>query len=424
VIAAPERFLADPVFGQLAEALMRQAEAAPSRNVTYRHWGADLDEASHQQMANACRVPVAVAGALMPDAHVGYGLPIGGVLACENAVIPYGVGVDIACRMKLTVTDFPPDIIEANDPAACVVLDRALEKGTRFGTGKSWARPFDHPVMDRDWTVSKITRQMRDTAWGQLGTSGSGNHFVEWGLLDLPADELGLPAGRYTALMSHSGSRGTGAQVCNHYSRIAQQRLPERLREDSHLRHLGWLNMDTEVGQEYWNAMNLMGDYASANHEVIHCHVTGLAGVQRLATVENHHNFAWRETHRGRTVYVHRKGATPAGTGVLGVIPGNMADTAFIVRGKGEPNSLMSAAHGAGRCMSRTAAFNQFRWPQWREYLRQRNVRLLAGGLDEVPGAYKNIREVMAAQTDLVEIVGRFTPRIVMMCGDGSRAED
>lgn len=133
---------------------------------------------------------------------------------------------------------------------------------------------------------------------------------------------------------------------------------------------------------------------------------------------------AWREEHQGQTLYVHRKGATPAGAGVLGVIPGNMADSAFVVRGKGVDASLHSASHGAGRRMSRTAAKRQFRWGEWRDHLQRRNVRLLSAGLDEVPGAYKNIHDVMAAQTDLVDIVGEFLPRIVKMCGDGSRAED
>ena len=170
--------------------------------------------------------------------------------------------------------------------------------------------------------------------------------------------------------------------------------------------------------------MNLMGRYASANHEIIHQSVTQLAGAQPMSVVENHHNFAWREPLGDRELIVHRKGATPAHAGVLGVIPGSMADPAFIVRGKGLAESVHSASHGAGRRMSRTAAKEQFRWHMWRDYLPERNVRVLAGGLDEVPGAYKDIRTVMQAQSDLVEVLGQFHPKIVMMCGDGSPAED
>ncbi len=425
IVAAPEVYVADEQYGPLARAIVEFREADVEREpIEYHSWGDDFDEFSKQQIENACRLPVAYAAALMPDAHSGYGLPIGGVLACENAVIPYGVGVDIACRMKLTITDLPVEPLQENIASRCGELDRALVNGTRFGMGSSWQRAHEHEVLDEDWTITAVTREVRDRAVKQLGTSGSGNHFVEWGVLTLPHDELGIAAGRYVALLSHSGSRGAGARVCQRYSDIARGKAPSRIRDDSQLRHLSWLEMDTEEGQEYWNAMNLMGRYASANHEVIHRNVTQLAGAQRLATVENHHNFAWLENHGGKDVYVHRKGATPAGTGDLGVIPGNMADSCFVVRGRGNEDSLNSASHGAGRRMSRTRAKAEFNWKQWRDHLQQKNVRLLAGGLDEVPGAYKNIHEVMAAQRDLVEIVGEFMPRIVMMCGDGSRAED
>ncbi len=425
VIASPESYRDDEIYGPLADALIEYRERTENHQpIDYARWGDDLDAASIQQIENACSLPVARAAALMPDAHCGYGLPIGGVLACENAVIPYGVGVDIACRMKLSVTDLPVETVQKNDPQACRELDRALQRGTRFGTGAEWKQPHDHPVLDEDWSITAVTREVFDRAVRQLGTSGSGNHFVEWGLVTLHDDSLGIPPGKYVGLLSHSGSRGAGAKVCQRYTEIARRNAPASIRNHPQLRHLAWLDMDTEAGQEYWAAMNLMGRYASANHQVIHENVLGLAGAQALGGVENHHNFAWKETHGDRTWYVHRKGATPAGAGTLGVIPGNMADTAFIVRGKGNPQSLNSAAHGAGRRMSRTAAKRQFHWKEWREFLAQRNVRLLAGGLDEVPGAYKDIHEVMAAQRDLVDVVGEFEPRIVMMCGDGSRPED
>ncbi len=425
IVQSPQSFVTDPYYGELA---MRLVESAKSHfelvEIPYSAWGSEFDSLSIQQIRNACRIPVARAAALMPDAHAGYGLPIGGVLACENAVIPYAVGVDIACRMKLTVTDIPAERVEQNDAKACAELDRALQDGTRFGAGVKWKRPAEHPVLDEDWNITPVTRHVHPTAVGQLGTSGSGNHFVEWGVLTLPADDLGLPAGKYVALLSHSGSRGPGANVCRRYSELAMQSVPNQIKNDNHLKHLSWLSMDSEAGQEYWLAMNLMGRFASANHEVIHNQVTKLAGAQKLATVENHHNFAWLEEHDGNPLYVHRKGATPAAKGDLGVIPGNMADSCFVVRGKGLAQSLNSASHGAGRRMSRTAAKSQFNWKDWRQHLAEKNVRLLAGGLDEVPGAYKNIHEVMSHQTDLVDIIGEFHPRIVMMCGDGSPSED
>ena len=170
--------------------------------------------------------------------------------------------------------------------------------------------------------------------------------------------------------------------------------------------------------------MNLMGDYAAANHDVIHRLVTKILGARIVAGVENHHNFAWKENHFGRDVIVHRKGATPAGRGVLGVIPGSMATPGFVVRGIGNEASLLSASHGAGRQMSRRAAKDKYRWNAVRNDLVQQGIRVLSAGADEAPGAYKDIHQVMAAQSDLVDVIGRFDPKIVKMCEDGSPAED
>lgn len=424
ILQSPESFLQDPVWSGFAEALIEDRQYEPESSIGFQVFGADIDQQALFQMQQACRVPGARAAAVMPDAHVGYGLPIGGVLATEGLVIPYAVGVDIACRMRLSITDLPADLVEENDPKHCHDLDKALERGTLFGTGGKFKNRHQHDVFDRDWTVTAVTRENKDRAWSQLGSSGSGNHFVEWGVIELPQDDLGLPAGRYVGLLSHSGSRGAGAAVCSRYSQIARQSLPPRYKDDSHLAHLAWLSLSAQAGQEYWAAMNLMGHYAAANHEVIHESVLRLAGAQPLAVIENHHNFAWEEEHDGKSLIVHRKGATPAGAGTLGVIPGSMAAPCYVVRGKGGSGSIDSASHGAGRQMSRTAALAKFKWAEWKDHLRYKNVRLLAGGLDEVPGAYKDIRQVMAAQQDLVETLATFHPRIVMMCGDGSRAED
>lgn len=419
VVDDPAAFVADADLGELARAIVEDRAFVPAEPISYRTWGTDIDPNAHQQMRQACALPVARGAALMPDAHLGYGLPIGGVLATEDAVIPYAVGVDIACRMKLSILDLPPSSLSERYET----FRDSLEKGTRFGVGCAWKNPQSHDVMDADWSITRITREKKDTAWRQLGTSGSGNHFVEYGILTLPArdETLGLDAGEYLALLSHSGSRGAGAAVCSTYSAIAKERLPSRYDEFS---RLAWLAMDSEAGQEYWAAMNLMGDYAAANHAVIHRNVARLAGAKILAGVENHHNFAWKERHGDRDLYVHRKGATPASAGEMGVIPGSMSDPAYIVRGRGIAESYNSASHGAGRRMSRTAAKQQFRFQHVREELAARGIQVLSAGSDEVPGVYKNINEVMAQQDDLVDIVGRFNPRVVKMCGDGSRAED
>ncbi len=388
----------------------------------YRIWGKNLEDAAVQQLKNACTLPVAVSGALMPDAHVGYGLPIGGVLATADAVIPYAVGVDIACRMKLTVMDLPVSTL-TDDRSR---LKHAIERETRFGMGASFKTRRQHDVLDADWRVTAVTAGLKDRAWSQLGTSGSGNHFVEFGRLSVLDDAVGLPQGEYLALLSHSGSRGTGAQIAQHYSRLARKLHPELPKE---LSHLAWLELASEAGQESWAAMELMGKYAAANHAVIHRHIARALGVQTLLDIENHHNFAWRERHRLRDgseadLIVHRKGATPAGSGVLGIIPGSMGTPGYVVRGKGVAESLNSASHGAGRRMSRTQAKKMFTWSATQKFLRERGVTLLSAGLDEVPMAYKDIDEVMAAQRDLVETLARFEPRLVKMAPSGEPPED
>ena len=205
--------------------------------IAYRTWGASgIDPESHVQMRQACALPMATGAALMPDAHVGYGLPIGGVLALEGAVVPYAVGVDIACRMKMSVFDMPARSL--TDRLKFDLFERALQKGTRFGVGSVHEKPQDHAVMQQNWWVTRVTRENKDKAWRQLGTSGSGNHFVEFGLLSLPAAdaELGLAAGEYVALLSHSGSRGTGASVCSTYTR--HRARPDCQRNTS--RSVGW----------------------------------------------------------------------------------------------------------------------------------------------------------------------------------------
>ncbi len=386
-------------------------------HVTYRQWGADLDANALQQMDNACKLPVTVAAALMPDAHVGYGLPIGGVLATDNAVIPYAVGVDIACRVKLTVLDLPVDYLRRNENW----LVKAIEDETRFGVGSEFKHRRTHPVLEEDWSVSPVTQRFRDKAWAQLGTSGSGNHFVEFGEFTVETNVLGLEPGTYLALLSHSGSRGTGAKVCDHYSRLARQKRKDLPKE---LSFLAWLDLDSADGQEYWAAMELMGRYAAANHQLIHKHVARHLGASVLLDLENHHNFAWKERHGGRDLIVHRKGATPADVGVLGVIPGSMASATFVVRGKGNAASLDSASHGAGRVMSRKKAKEKFNWKMVKPYLDERGVKLLSAGLDEVPFVYRDIHAVMVAQADLVEPLAQFFPRLVKMAPAGERAED
>lgn len=385
----------------------------------YRIYGSEhIEQGAIHQMEVAMKLPVTVAGALMPDAHQGYGLPIGGVLAVENAVIPYGVGVDIGCRMCLSIFNIAPDVLEKNRADH----KRLLVEHTRFGRAVH-DKPMSDAVLEgAEFDSIPVVKHLKDRAWRQIGSSGSGNHFVEFGVVEITdaRNEFALPLGNYLALLSHSGSRGLGAGIAAHYTRVAKDlcKLPVEAQ------NLAWLSLDSAEGMEYWLSMNLAGDFASACHHHIHARIAKALGEKPATMVENHHNFAWKEVHAGREVIVHRKGATPAGKGVLGVIPGSMTAPGYIVRGTGVAESIASASHGAGRLMSRTKAKENIDPKNVKQHLEKHGIELIGGGLDEAPMAYKDIATVMASQRELVEVIGSFTPKIVRMCGDGSAAED
>jgi tRNA-splicing ligase RtcB (3'-phosphate/5'-hydroxy nucleic acid ligase) len=386
-----------------------------SHKAPYTIFGRNIDPEAIQQMEDALSLPVAVKGALMPDAHMGYGLPIGGVLAVKDAVIPYAVGVDIACRMKLSVLSVPFNEFQTYKDS----FRAALETCTRFGVGAEYSRPKAHPVMDEDWNISPFVFSLKDMAHKQLGTSGSGNHFAEFGKFTLYHDDLGLTSGEYLSFLTHSGSRGPGAKIADYYSNIAKQMHHELGKP---LNNLAWLDLKKEEGIEYLRAMELMGRYASANHEIIHNTVLDFLNESALTTVENHHNFAWKEKIGLREVMVHRKGATPAAKGILGIIPGSMADPGYLVRGLGNEDAICSAAHGAGRLLSRSAAMKQFSFKDLQELMQKKGISLISAGIDEIPFAYKNIDEVMEQQKDLVEITAKFEPVLVKMAAPGRKA--
>ncbi|MEL1240439.1 RtcB family protein [Flavobacterium flavipallidum] len=428
VLATPENYIDDVVFSKLAVALIDKANEKPEDFIalnpnpnSFSAYGIEqIEEGALKQMNVAMQLPVTVAGALMPDAHQGYGLPIGGVLATKNAIIPYGVGVDIGCRMALSVYDIPEEFYFENE----MKFKRELVAHTKFGAGHGFHGQYkaNHAVLDSDgFNTTAFIRNLKDKAWSQLGTSGGGNHFVEFGIIEFAQDDavLNIPKGKYVGLLTHSGSRGFGATIAGHYTKMAKEvcKLPDVAK------NLAYLDMNSQLGQEYWMAMNLAGDYASACHEIIHNKMQQALGAQVLAKVENHHNFAWKEIWNGEEVMVHRKGATPAAKGVMGIIPGSMTAPGFLVRGKGEENAINSASHGAGRQMSRTQAIKTITQNQMQTILKDHGVTLIGAGLDEAPMAYKDINQVMAAQTDLVDVVAKFTPKMVRMADDGSRED-
>jgi tRNA-splicing ligase RtcB (3'-phosphate/5'-hydroxy nucleic acid ligase) len=417
VLSNPAAFSDDEKLAPLAAEMLKPVDDTIALSIdgkSYQIYGAEaIEQGALDQMETAMKLPVAVAGALMPDAHQGYGLPIGGVLATKNAVIPYGVGVDIGCRMCMTLYDLPVSTLESRKED----FKKMLVNNTQFGQA-TFKKPKDHEIFERkEFSELNIVRQMKDRAWQQIGSSGGGNHFVEFGIVEInsPINEFNLASGQYVALLSHSGSRGLGASIASYYTKIAMDvcKLPQEAK------HLAWLDLNTEAGQEYWAAMNLAGDYASACHHQIHERMAVGLRETPLAMIENHHNFAWREKDtEGNDVIVHRKGATPAGKNVLGIIPGSMASEGFIVRGKGLAASINSASHGAGRLMSRTKAKQTILPGHVNKVLKEAGVELIGSGLDEAPMAYKDIHQVMAHQKDLVEVLGTFMPKIVRMCGD------
>ena len=419
ILAAPVEYENDTVLGLIAQQLIVKTPVEGAgislnqQGIPFNVFGSDhIEEGAMHQMYQAAKLPVSVAGALMPDAHAGYGLPIGGVLATANAIIPYGVGVDIGCRMCLSVFDIDPKELVQRES----FFARELHEATLFGSGAQFKQASNHDVMDNAAFYDlPLLKQLHGRAWKQLGSSGSGNHFVEFGIISIAEKDavLGIDAGNYVGLLSHSGSRALGANIANHYTKIAKQkrRLP------GEASNLAWLTMDEAEGIEYWMAINLAGDYAAACHHIIHAKIAKQVGRKPIKMVENHHNFAWKEMHEGNEVIVHRKGATPAGKNVLGIIPGSMTADGFIVKGKGEAAAVNSAAHGAGRKMSRTRAMASITQKEMKDMLHKHGVTLLGGGLDEAPHAYKDIDMVMKSQSALVDIVGTFTPKIVKMDG-------
>jgi tRNA-splicing ligase RtcB (3'-phosphate/5'-hydroxy nucleic acid ligase) len=268
ILAAPENYLADEVLSKIAEKLIEEVyeEAVEiplnEKGIDYNIFGAKhIEEGALKQMEIAAKLPVAVAGALMPDAHQGYGLPIGGVLATNNAIIPYAVGVDIGCRMCLSIFAIEPSELKKRE----AYFQRELVANTLFGAGREFAEKTEHEVLDRkEFSEIKMLNILQQKAVRQLGSSGSGNHFVEFGKIEITDTQnpMGVPVGEYVGLLTHSGSRGLGANIANHYTQIAMQTTP--LPKEA--KHLAWLDLDTEAGNEYWLAMNLAGDYASACH--------------------------------------------------------------------------------------------------------------------------------------------------------------
>ena len=366
--------------------------------------------------------------ALMADGHVGYVMPIGGVAAYREQVSVVGVGFDIACGNAAIRTDlqYTPALAEHLPEIANEIQD-----AVSFGMGRKNRAddaPVDHPLFESaSWEAlpGHARVGLREKARAQLGTVGSGNHYV-----DVFADESNT-----IWVGVHFGSRGFGHTVASGFLSLSQgQKWGARVPEREVL-----LPLDMPMGQDYWALMTLAGEYAYAGREWVARKVVSILGAREQELVHNHHNFAWREEHDGRSVIVIRKGATPAFPGQKGFIGGSMGDDAVIVQGAvsaGDETralqqaSLYSTVHGAGRVMSRTEAAGKRNWrtgkvlkpgkvsPEMMQvWMREKGVILRGGGLDESPHAYRRLPEVLTAQKGTIEVLHTLRPLIVVMAG-------
>jgi tRNA-splicing ligase RtcB len=366
--------------------------------------------------------------ALMADGHVGYVMPIGGVAAYDNKVSVVGVGFDIACGNAAILTD--KNVSDYTRPELEHIADQ-IQRTISFGVGRSNESRdaptddalFDDPAwnaLPKDANAKGLKKKARD----QLGTVGSGNHYI-----DIFADEQ-----ERIWVGVHFGSRGFGHTVASGFLAMSQnvawgKRVPERE---------VLLDLSAPIGDGYWSLMNLAGRYAYAGREWVAHKVVDLLGANSIDLIHNHHNFAWEEEHDGQRVIVVRKGATPAFPGQRGFVGGSMGDDAVILEGARANTGLQRAAlystvHGAGRVMSRTEARGKMKgwgrnarivspgkvsWEMLNEWLGPRGVILRGGGLDEAPQAYRRLPDVLAAQGDTVKVLHTLRPLVVVMAGE------
>lgn len=389
----------------------------------------DADAATLAQIRRCATTGPVAGAALMADNHKGYSMPIGGVIAYRDAVSPSGVGYDISCGVMAVKTN-----VAAVDLRAPAALADDIARTVAFGIGRTSGANVDHPLFDDPlWPeLERQHRGIKELARQQLGTVGSGNHFV-----DILTDEEG-----HLWVMAHFGSRGFGHKTASGFLNLASGRaFDDRAPGESMDQPPTLLDLRSDIGQFYWEAMTLAGQYAYAGREYVVGQVLGLLGAQAVDTIHNHHNYAWKEEHSGETVVVVRKGATPAFPGQRGAIGGSMGDVSVIVRGVDSPLSrqaLYSTVHGAGRVMSRTAAAGKVKWTRdpktgrkgpvrvsdgavsqemMDAWLAREGVILRGGGRDESPHVYRRLPEVLEAHSGTIVIEQILRPLIVVMAG-------
>ncbi|MBA4375466.1 MAG: RtcB family protein [Anaerolinea sp.] len=369
-----------------------------SERIPIKLWLDDIEEGALKQAKNLANLHFAFKWiAIMPDCHQGFGMPIGGVMATNGVIVPNAVGVDIGCGMyaaKTSLTDIDGDTIR--------VILRKIREVVPLG--------FEHHKENQKWDgfdhapdISIIQNELF-SARKQLGTLGGGNHFIE----------IQNGSDGYIWIMLHSGSRNFGLKTAEHFHKKAQL-MCNRMNYDIPHKDLAYLPIETSDGKEYFEAMKYCSEFAKANRALMMRNIskifTAVTGSHNLDEINIHHNYAALENHFGKNVIVHRKGATKASTDTIGIIPGSMGSYSYIVKGLGNPESFHSCSHGAGRKMGRREAERSLNL----EAEQNKLDGIIHGlrskkGLDEAPGAYKDIEEVMENQKDLVEILITLKP--------------
>ncbi len=386
------------------------------------------EDATIDQLKRCMRTGNVVGGVLCADGHFGYSQPVGGVIAYDGQISPSGVGYDIACGNKAVKTNVTYQEIKKDLPE---IMDE-IERQVPFGVGKKSHQNENHEVFeDPAWDVYKeLGTHEHDTlqsiAKEQLGTTGSGNHYVDL-LVDKQTDEIWIG--------NHFGSRGFGHKTATGFLNLANNRgfldnPPQGNMEETPT----LLDMDSELGDMYYQAMQLAGKYAYAGRDIVIHQVLNILQAESTFEVHNHHNYAWKETHNGKEVIVVRKGATPAAPGQLGFVGGSMGDISVILEGKESKKSadaFYSTVHGAGRVMSRTKAAGRMNWRTRRrrggaithERMQQAidkfGVELRGGGTDESPFVYRKLREVLDAHEGTINILHELKPVGVVMAREG-----
>ena len=375
-------------------------------------WTEDVEESAMQQIENLCTLPFLFHHlAIMPDVHAGMGMPIGGVLACVDAVIPNAVGVDIGCGMCAVKTNWRVEDISAD------VLRKQIMRGIReripLGMDHHKERQ-DESYLPQGHDIDKLTvvKAQYISAQRQVGTLGGGNHFIE-----LQRDEQGM-----LWIMIHSGSRNLGKQVGDHYNKLAVM-LNERWHSvvKPELR-LAFLPLRTQEFNDYWAEMQYCVEFALCNRRLMMERIQeviadALPGIEFEPMINIAHNYAAWEYHYGKNVIVHRKGATLAREGIVGIIPGSQGTASYIVEGLGNPDSFNSCSHGAGRLMSRTAAVKTLSLEDEVKKLNDQGIVHAIRSqrdLEEAAGAYKDIEQVINNELDLVKILTRLLPIAVI----------